>query len=331
VKWLGAARRPSALASQPSALTMVSVVLVSWNTREMLHSCLESLRPQIEACKGEVWVVDNDSADGSADMVADRHPWAHLVRNPSNDGFARACNLVLPRITNSLIFFFNPDATLDDGSLQAMVNVMAANPRLGASMPKLLNADGRPTHFVGRAPRLLAIQLRLQRSLVWRFPRSPALRAYWERSAARYLAHSADSGGPFERKQLEGAALMVRRSAMEEVGSFDPAFFCGYEETDLTIRMRKAGWGLGVTPLATARHWDQQSRLQWTARPWEIPDGFYFVRKHKGRLRLLLHYIVSRRRLRHFAAWGFSAAELRAQQETAFRALWRAPEHPGNS
>ncbi|HEY3413492.1 MAG TPA: glycosyltransferase family 2 protein [Armatimonadota bacterium] len=308
---------------------MVSVVLVSWNTRDLLGHCLDSIKPQVEACGGDVWVVDNDSSDGSADLVARDYPWVNLIRNPGNDGFARACNIVFPHLDHPYVFLFNPDATLDEGSLAAMIRVMEADPKLGAIMPKLLTADGAPTHFVGRAPRWLAIRLRVQRTLMWRFPHSSALRDYWERAAADYLAHSASSGGPYPRKLLEGAALMVRRSALEAVGRFDPSFFCGYEETDLTIRMRQAGWRLAVTPLATARHWDQQSRLQWKTRPWEIPDGFYFVRKHKGRLGLVLHYLTSRRRLRHFAAWGFSAHELRRQQGEAFRALWRSPEHPG--
>lgn len=308
---------------------MVSVILVSWNTRDLLARCLDSLKPQVEDCGGEVWVIDNDSADGSADAVAAEYPWVNLIRNPNNDGFARACNIVFPRVTNPYVFLFNPDATLDEGSLAAMIGVMEADSKLGAIMPKLLTKDGSPTHFVGRAPRWLAIRLRIQRTLMWRFPRSKTLRDYWERAAADYLAHSASAGGPYPRKLLEGAALMVRRSALEAVGRFDPAFFCGYEETDLTIRMRRLGWRLAVTPLAGARHWDQQSRLQWKTRPWEIPDGFYFVRKHKGRLGLLLHYFTSRRRLRHFEAWGFSAEELRSQQDRAFRALWRSPEHPG--
>lgn len=307
----------------------VSVVLVSWNTRDLLASCLDSLQPQIEECLGDLWIVDNDSKDGSADLIADSYPWAHLIRNPSNNGFARACNLVFEQCTAPYVFLFNPDATLDPGSLAAMLAVMDGNPRLGALMPRLLAPDGSPTHFVGRAPRLLAAKLRVQRELMWRFQRSKALQARWERAAAGYLAHSATSGGPFPRKQLEGAALMLRRKALDEVGFFDPVFFCGYEETDLTIRLRNAGWGLAMTPLAGARHWDQQSRLQWKTRPWEIPDGFYFVRKHKGRLGLLAHYLRSRRRLRHFAAWGFSADEIRAQQDKAFGALWRSPEHPG--
>jgi N-acetylglucosaminyl-diphospho-decaprenol L-rhamnosyltransferase len=309
--------------------TAVSVVLVSWNTRDLLHACLESLQPQVQACDGEVWVVDNDSADGSADMVAQQHLWVHLVRNTSNDGFAQACNLVFPRIAAPFIFLFNPDATLDVGSLRAMVEVMAAHPRLGALMPRLLNADGGPTHFVGRAPRLLAAYLRIQRAVTWKLDRIPAVRRNWERSVEKYLGASAASGGPFPRPALEGAALMVRRTAMDEVGVFDPHFFCGYEETDLTLRMRAAGWELAVTPAASVRHWDQQSRNQWESRPWEIPDGFYFARKHKGRLGLLFRFLAERRRLKFHAAAGGEVETLRSEQSRVFRTLWRSPEHPG--
>jgi GT2 family glycosyltransferase len=205
---------------------------------------------------------------------------------------------------------------------------MESDPRLGGLMPRLLDADGRPTHFVGRAPRLLAVRMRFQRALIWRFPNVPAVRRYWERSSAEYLRHSAEEG-LFPRKQLEGAALMVRREAFEIAGRFDPAFFCGWEETDLTMRLRRAGWRLAVTAAATARHRDQQSRLQWKARPWEIPDGFYFVRKHRGKWGLLRHAWAERSRRRHHARAGADVVMMQREQQRAFRELWKSPAHPG--
>lgn len=313
----------------PATPPAVSVILISWNTRDLLDACLANVRPQVDDLGGDVWVVDNDSADGSADMVARRHPWVHLLRNDANEGFARACNRVVPQTAGRFLFFFNPDATLDAGCLRALRDVMDARPRLGALMPRLLNAQGQPTHFVGRAPRMATARLRLYRAMAWRFSHVAAVRSAWERASTNYLRHSATQGGPFPRAHLEGAALMVRRSALDAVGLFDPGFFCGWEETDLTIRLRAAGWELAETPAASVRHWDQQSRLQWKNRPWEIPDGYYFVRKHHGRLALLRHALVERRRFRYHAAIGAPVAELRAEQARVVRALLRAPEHPG--
>jgi hypothetical protein len=308
---------------------MVSLILISWNTRDLLDASLNSVRSQLSEVGGECWVVDNNSADGSADMTAERHPWVNLVRNPANVGFARACNLVLPRCTQPYVFFFNPDATLDPGGLSALCAVMEQNPRLGGLMPRLLNADGGPTHFVGRAPRIMAARMLVQRLVIWRFSSSPRVQAWWKRCVEDYLAHSAISGGPYPRPQLEGAALMVRRAALDQVGLFDPGFFCGYEETDLSIRLRKAGWELGVTPLASVRHWDQQSRLQWESRPWEIADGFYFVLKQRGQAALLRHAKRERARLRHFAAAGLAVQEMAAEQDRVLAALLDCPEHPG--
>ena len=306
----------------------VSVILVSWNTRDLLDACLRSLRPQAEEVGGDVWVVDNDSADGSADMVARCHPWVILIRNPGNMGFARACNTVIARTNAPYLFFFNPDATLEPGSLRTLVDLMEANPKFGALMPRLLDAEGRPTHFIGRAPRLAAVKLRLARILAWRV-HHPAVRGMWERTAQNYLSHSATAGGPYDRDQLEGAALCVRRAALDEVGPFDPSFFCGWEESDLTLRLRHAGWRLGMTPLASTLHWDSQSRVQWKWRHWEVPDGFYYWRKHKGRLGLWRHFRAERGRLKYHAAAGAPVEAIRRAQEEAFRSLWRNPAHPG--
>jgi GT2 family glycosyltransferase len=311
------------------AAPAVSVLLVSWNTRDRLNACLANLRPQVEEVGGETWVVDNDSADGSADMVAASHPWARLVRNDANVGFARACNLAIPQAGGRYLFFFNPDATLDPGGLSAMTALMDAHPDLGALMPRLLNRDGSPTHFVGRAPRLLAAKMRLARALTWKFSQRPAVQRFWQKSVDQYLAHSGEDRDLYERTAMEGAALFVRRADMEAAGLFDPGFFCGWEETDLTLRLRRAGRRLAVTPRASVRHWDQQSRNQWKSRPWEIPDAFYFVRKHKGRLALRLHAAAERRRLRYHAAAGLPVEALQAEQSRCLAALLKSPAHPG--
>lgn len=311
------------------AVPSVSVLLISWNTRDLLDACLANIRPQVEEASADVWVVDNDSRDGSADMVAEKHPWVNLIRNDANVGFARACNLAIPQSRGRSLFFFNPDATLDDGGLVTMVRLMDAHPRLGALMPRLLNRDGTPTHFVGRAPRLLAAKMRLARILTWKLSHRPAVRAFWEKSVRDYLAHSGGSRDLYPRPALEGAALFARRAALDEVGVFDPGFFCGWEETDLTLRLKRAGWSLAVTPRASVRHWDQQSRNQWETRPWEVADSFYFVRKHQGAAALRRHAERERRRLRYHAAAGVDTSALEAEHARCLAALLTAPDHPG--
>jgi GT2 family glycosyltransferase len=307
---------------------MVSVIIVSWNTRDLLRECLLSLRLQADEVGGSIWVVDNNSQDGSADVVEAEFPDVHLARNDANVGFARACNQVTPLSTEPYVLFFNPDAVLDDGGLRVLVDVMERNPELGALMPRLLDADGNPTHYVGRAPRLLAARLRIARELAWRFGGSPAVRRLWERTSAAYRGASA-AQGLYERPKLEGAALMVRRKALDEVGLFDPGFFCGYEETDLTLRLRAAGWGLAVTADASVRHHDQQSRLQWKTRPWEIADGCYFFRKHQGLVGLRRHVAAEMKRLKFHQAAGEDVEALRLEYARVLAALERSPRHPG--
>lgn len=310
------------------ALPAVSVVLVSWNTRELLDACLQNLLPQVTVVGAEVWVVDNASHDGSADMVATAHPWAFLIRNDVNVGFSRACNLAIPRAAGRYVFFFNPDATLEPGGLATMTALLDRRPRLGAIMPRILSRDGSPTHYVGRAPRLLAARMRLARWLAWQFPASQTVQAFWSRTLEVYRAGAERGGELYDRPSLEGAALFVRRAAMDEVGGLDPAFFCGWEEADLTLRMRRAGWKLAVTPRASVRHWDQQSRSQWDASPWEIADGCYFIRKNKG-IRALRRHAAEQRRLIQRSAPRADSAALIAEQDRCLTALLKSPSHPG--
>jgi len=116
---------------------------------------------------------------------------------------------------------------------------------------------------------------------------------------------------------------------LDEVGLFDPGFFCGYEETDLTLRLRAAGWGLAVTADASVRHHDQQSRLQWKTRPWEIADGCYFFRKHQGLVGLRRHVAAEMKRLKFHQAAGEDVEALRLEYARVLAALERSPRHPG--
>jgi GT2 family glycosyltransferase len=306
----------------------VSVILVSWNTRGLLDACLRSLRPEVEDINGEVWVVDNNSADGSPDMVAAGHPWVHLIRNDTNAGFARACNLVFPQLQSRYVFLFNPDAVLDSGALKILSAAMASHPEMAAMCPRMLDRNGQPTHFAGRASRLSAARLRIERSLIWKLSRFAPIRAHWERAARTYLSHSPTTG-VYPRNHVEGAALFVRLDALRSAGWFDPSFFCGWEETDLTIRLRSMGWQVGVCADAAIRHWDQQSRLQWKTRHWEIADSYYFARKHGGTYGLLRHAARERRLMKMRWGAGEDRSRSLAEHERVLQCLLKSPEHPG--
>ena len=126
-----------------NALPRVSVIIVSFEVRELLRCCLDSLGAQ-EGVQVETWVVENASRDGSADMVAGGYPAAHLVRNASNVGFATANNQALRQATGDWLLLLNPDTELPAGALAGLAQVFGRHPRAGAVGLALRNPDGSP-------------------------------------------------------------------------------------------------------------------------------------------------------------------------------------------
>jgi GT2 family glycosyltransferase len=122
----------------------VSIVVLSWNTRELLAACLASLRDLPDRTTHELIVVDNASADGSADMVAQRFPDAVLVRNPGNQGYTAGNNTGAARATGELLFLLNSDTEIRPGALDTLTAFLDAHPGHGACAPRLDRPDGTP-------------------------------------------------------------------------------------------------------------------------------------------------------------------------------------------
>ncbi|HEV2754016.1 MAG TPA: glycosyltransferase [Solirubrobacteraceae bacterium] len=130
----------------------VAVAVVSWNLRERLDACLHSLRPDHEAGRADVWVVDNASSDGSAQLVRDEHPWARLIALEDNRGYGPAVNLVARRTRTPWVAPANADLRLEPGALAALLRAGEARPHAGVLAPRLLLADGRTQHSVHPFP-----------------------------------------------------------------------------------------------------------------------------------------------------------------------------------
>ncbi len=236
----------------------VVVAVVSWNTRELLDACLASLRADVVAGLAEVWVVDNASADGSAAMVAERHPWVTLVASEENLGFGAAVNLVAARTTTSFVAPANADLRFEPGALQAMLDAAAAHPRAGALAPRLVLADGSAQHSVHPFPTvrtglLLSTGLARLGPVARRLP----LHGHFDPARAR------------EVDWAHGAFLLLRREAWAAVGGFDPEQWLYAEDLDLAWRLRRAGWRTRYVPeapvhhvvsAATASRWDDEER-----------------------------------------------------------------------
>jgi len=213
----------------------VSVSLVNTNSRELLLSCLESLRDT----KVEIVVLDNASEDGSVAAVRERFPGVRLIEQRHRAGFGSNHNSVIRATTGRYVFVLNEDTTSEDWGFGGMVAHLDANPRVAALAPRLVYPDGRP------------------QASAWRFP-SPATAALGLVTLGR--AGVVQSGGRATRDVdwAMAAALLLRREALDEVGLFDEEFFIYSEETDLARRLRGAGWRTQYFPHVTVVHHESQ-------------------------------------------------------------------------
>jgi len=251
----------------------VSIIIVNWNTRELLRRCLDSVYATVPPLPFEVIVVDNASEDGSADMVAERFPQAALIRSGSNLGFAAGNNLGLRMASGRYAMLLNPDTELLPGAVREMVGFADAHPGVAAVGPKLLNPDGSLQKNGRTFTNLWREALGLTKLYyVWaRLDR----RADWGRE---------DFDVPARVDEVSGACMLVRKSAVDEVGLLDERFFMYYEEVDWCRRMGKAGWEVHYLPSAQViHHWSQGAKKSGlTGSRIAFRSQYLYFRKHHG-------------------------------------------------
>ena len=229
----------------------VTVAVVSWNTRALLRLCLHSFAADVEAGRAQVWVVDNASEDGSAEMVRTEFPGVELVASAENLGFGSAVNLVAERTRSDWIAPANADVELAPGALEALLTAGQRHPESGALAPRLVLPDGSTQHSVYPLPTLgftLLFNLGLHR-LSRRLADRLCLVGFWNPDRPREV------GWPV------GAFLLVRRTAWDEVGGFDPLQWMYAEDLDLGWRLARAGWRRRYEPRAVVHHAESAAAL----------------------------------------------------------------------
>src|SRR5579884_2047770 len=252
----------------------LSVVIVSYNTREMLRACLCALPAAAEGLEFETFVVDNASPDDSAGMVAAEFPQVHLIANTDNPGFARANNQALALSKGRYVLALNPDTEAEPGSLTALVRFMEAHPEAGACGPKLLNSDGSLQHNGRRFP------------TPWReFLGVSGLRNLNRAAFDRVLHFGRDNFDvEWETDEVSGACLMLKHTVMDQVGMLDEDFFMFYEEIEWCWRIRKAGWKVMYVPQArVVHHWMASVRQQnWAMTARLFQSALIYYKKTAG-------------------------------------------------
>lgn len=213
--------------------TLVTIVIVNWNTRDLLHDCLKSLKTSISYEKMITVVVDNASRDGSREMVNMSFPEVILLNSGGNIGFARANNLAIPYIKTPLVLYLNPDTVVFPDSIAKMIDFMAKEETVGALGCKMLwpNGETQPLGlqwFPTPLTELLGMLFISSNTI----PLLKRLLPYKDPDANSYVS------------KLYGGCLMARKEVLDKVGYFDERFFMYGEDVDLSRRILDAGWKL---------------------------------------------------------------------------------------
>lgn len=229
-----------------SAPIDLQVSIASYRTRDLLARCLAALEREEATPRLAVTVVDNDSRDGTAELVAERFPRVKLIANDQNVGFGRAHNLALRGSTARYLLVLNSDAEVQPGALATLVAYLDAHPRVAVVGPRLRHPSGSTQPSRRRFPTLATLFVESTQIGQRFWPSHPLLRRF-------YLSDQPD-GEEQEVDWLVGACLCVRASAAAEVGLFDERFFLYSEELDWCRRFKAAGWQVVYLPSAEVQH-----------------------------------------------------------------------------
>ncbi len=273
----------------------LAVIIVNYNTRDLLRDCLRSLGAGALRCALRTWVVDNASDDRSVEMVRSEFPRVQLIVNSHNGGYAYANNLALRELLEigdwrlevdsspisnlqspfpDYVLLLNPDTVVPPGALDWLVAYLEARPAVGAAGPKLLLADGSLDLACRRSFPTPEVAFYRMIGLSRLFPRSPRF--------GRYNMTYLDPDLETEVDALVGACMLVRGSVVREVGLLDETYFMYGEDLDWAYRIKQYGWRIMYVPDVIVHHYKRAASSQ---RPFQSIRHFYhamrvFHRKH---------------------------------------------------
>ena len=254
----------------------LSVIIVNWNTKDLLCQCIDSLTQTLKKIDTEVFVVDNGSTDGSVAAVREKVSGVRLIENLVNLGFAKANNQAISLSSREYLLLLNPDTQVKDEAIERMLFFMDAHPEAGVVGAQLLNVDGSKQNSIANFPSL-ATELLNKSLLRWLFP-------------DKFPGKETDYPGPVEVDSVIGACMMVRRKALEQVGLLDEEYFLFLEETDWCYRMKKAGWKIYHVPGAEIYHHQGKSaeKEKKKAKIEYYRSRYHFFKKNRGSLQWLI-------------------------------------------
>jgi len=259
----------------------LSIVIVNWNTKDLLRQCLASVYSAPPERSFEIWVVDNASSDDSVEMVETQFPQVNLIKSIQNLGFGKGNNLALEKCPGKQILLLNSDTEVQPGALEQLCTFLDEHPKVGVAGARLIYPDGTPQTSCYPFPTLLRE--------FWRLFHLDRIKPYGVYDQTQW-----DQNNPTEVEVIQGAAFLVRREVLNQVGFFDPDYFMYTEEVDLCYRIHKANWKLFWVPQAEIIHYEGQSTKQ-------IPVDMFlhlyksklqFFRKNYGNISAILYKFI---------------------------------------
>ena len=267
-------RLPAGTWLKADDLLDLSIILVNWNTRDLLKECIKSIIDNHEQLAIEIFVIDNASHDGSARMVKEYFPEVILIENEQNQGFAKANNQGIIQSKGRHILLLNPDTIVLPEALKQMVDFLDTRCEAGAVAAKLFNADKTLQYSIRRFPNILTP-----------FTENPIMlkAPFMLKSAELSRLKNWDHNSIAEVDQPAGAAFMIKRSVIETLGSLDHNYHMFFEDVDICYRIKRNGWRTYYLPDAEIIHYGGRSVMQ----RYNIGEEFYrsmlmYFRKHHG-------------------------------------------------
>ncbi len=223
----------------------LSIIIVNWKVRPLLEKCLDSIIANQGDYNLEIFVVDNDSRDGTPEMLMSQYPQIKMIALVSNHGFAKANNLGIKQSSGELVFLLNPDTEITAGFFDQVLTYMDSHKDAGILAPKILNSDGSLQNSIRRSPTLFSqilVLLKLKKVLLE------------NRILDHYLAKDFDYNKEQFAEQVMGAAMIIRREVFDKIGLLDENYFIWFEEVDFCYQAKKEGIPIIFFPGATIMH-----------------------------------------------------------------------------
>ena len=220
----------------------LSIVILSYNVRDLLLGCLKSIYEHTHGLEFETIVVDNASPDDSVERVREQFPRVIVVAHPNNDGFSRGNNVGLAMARGQAVILLNSDTVIQSNVFKELYDALMSDPRLGAVGPRLVYPDGRVQHFCAR-----------ENQNIWQ-----TLRIYYLpqlKEPRLFLKDPLSYPGLFETEGISGAAMMVRQEVLEKVGGLDEGFWAYCEDTDWSKRIALSGFKLACLTTVEILHY----------------------------------------------------------------------------